>query len=103
MDKMTAYPLLIQFRDVIVGNRFIARVVFDGRALLKDEGNERWVYGVQPNGVAGGSDGDAAGALNAFKMHYQSVLFDIAAEASTFEEFEREVRQFLSQGGDVDA
>jgi hypothetical protein len=53
------------------------------------------MYGVNPGGVAAG--GITAGeAQSEFREAYKSVLFDIAAEAVTFEDFEREVKQFVS-------
>jgi hypothetical protein len=92
---MKTFPLLFQFRDIVAGNGFLARVLVDGRALLtvEDDGDQ-WVYGVQPGSISGGAS-DAATALNEFKTRYQSVLFDIAGEAPTFEDFKREVRAFF--------
>lgn len=93
---MKVFPILFQFRDIIAGNGFLARVLVDGRALLtvEDDGDQ-WVYGVQPGPVSGGAS-DASTALNEFKMRYQSVLFDIAGDAKTFAEFDREVRAFFN-------
>jgi hypothetical protein len=100
---MKTYPLLISFHDNIVGTGFVAHVAVNGRALLTvEEDGDCWVYGVQPGAIAGG-DSDRAAALNEFKTRYQSVLYDIASEAESFEVFEEEVRNFFDQVDTVDA
>ncbi len=97
MSNMKIYPLLIKFRDIIAGNGYVAQVAIDGRALLTvEEDGTNWVHGVQPGGVSGG-DTEPACALNEFKTRYQSVLYDIAIEAATFADFEREVRAFFEE------
>jgi len=94
-EKM--FPILLQFRDVVAGNGFVAHVLMDGRALLvaEDDG-DHWVYGVKPGAVAGGA-ADVSTALTEFQTQYRSVLFAIASEASTFDEFKREVQAFFEQ------
>lgn len=95
MQTMKMFPIVFRFRDLVAGNGFLARVLVDGRALLaKEDDGDHWVYGVQPGGVAGGAS-DAATALNEFKTRYQSVIFDIAGEADTFDAFKREVCSFF--------
>lgn len=92
---MTQYPLLFGFRDLVAGNGFVAGVDLHGRALLVDEGDGFWMYGVDPGGVAAG--GSTPGEAQAeFRAAYRSVLFDIAAEAETFSDFERQVKQFVA-------
>ena len=91
---MTHYPLLFGFKDLIAGNGFFAGVSVAGRALLADEGDGFWMYGVNPGGVAAG--GATAGeAQFEFRRMYKSVLFDIAAEAADFEELKAEIEQFF--------
>jgi len=97
---MKAYPLLFSFRDLIAGKGFVAHVAIDGRALLRVESGEGcWVDGVQPGALADGAAEQAA-ALSAFKDRYQSVLFDIAQAATSYDEFERDVREFFAQSSD---
>lgn len=91
---VTCYPLLFGFRDLIAGNGFFAGVTVAGRALLADEGDGFWMYGVNPGGVAAGG-ATAAEAQAEFRRMYTSVLFDIAAEAASFEELKAEVEQFF--------
>lgn len=93
---MTHYPLLFGFRDLIAGHGFIAGVDLSGRALLADEGDGFWMYGVNPGGIAAGG-GSAGEAQAEFRSRYRSVLFDIAAEARDFAEFERQVTQFVEE------
>lgn len=91
MTTPKAYPLVFTFPEVIVGTGFVARIELHGRALLVNEADgEVWLYGVQPGGFAGGGK-DYAEACREFKKSYLSILFDIAAEASTFEDFRAQV------------
>ena len=82
---MTRYPLLLGFRDLIAGNGFVASVALNGRALLVDEDDGFWMYGVNPGGLAAGGS-TAAEALAEFRKDYRLVLFDIATEAEGFED-----------------
>jgi hypothetical protein len=91
---MTRYPLLFGRRELVEGDGFIAGVAVHGRLLLTDEGSESWVEGINPGGIAarGGSPGEA---LAEFCAEYRVVLFDIAAEARSFEELKAEVERFF--------
>ena len=93
---MPRYPLFFGLRDLVAGNGFVAAVALEGRALLVDEGDGFWMYGVNPGGVAAG--GKTHGEAQAeFRQRYRSVLFDLAAEAASFEEFQRAVAQFCEE------
>jgi hypothetical protein len=93
---MTRYPVLFSFRDLIAGNGFVAGVAVHGRALLIDEGDGFWMYGVNPGGVAaGGQTPNEAQAE--FRKGYRTVLFDAAAEAPDFESFRREIEAFFEE------
>jgi hypothetical protein len=96
VQPMKTYPLVLQLRDLIAGNGFLAHVQVDGRALLVTESDGTWVYGVQPGALAGGA-GDRAAALHDFRERYKSVLYDIAADSDTFEDFRAEVTAFFAQ------
>lgn len=93
---MTRYPILFGFRDLIAGNGFVAGVTVNGRALLVDEGDGYWMYGVNPGGVAAGG-ATATEAQSEFRVAYRSVLFDIAAEAMDFATFRTEVERFFNE------
>lgn len=99
---MKNHPFVFAFRDNIIGNGYVANVSLDGRALMEVNDSvpgipDVWLYGVQPGGVASGGDiGDTA-AFAAFKKSYLGVLYDIAADARTFDEFNVEAIRFLNE------
>jgi hypothetical protein len=93
---MTRYPILFGFRDLIAGNGFVAGVGVNGRALLVDEDNGYWMYGVNPGGLAAGG-ATPAEAQAEFRVIYRSVLFDAAAEAVDFASFKSEVESFFNE------
>ena len=82
--------------DVIVGTGFVAGVIAEGRVLLTEERGEFWMYGVIPGGLVGGGR-ERAAAFREFKINYLSVLFDIAGEAGSYEQFATAVRGFFQQ------
>jgi hypothetical protein len=91
---MNQLPLFFSFAQPVFGNGFVAGVHMNGCALMESEGSEIWISGVAPVGItAGGSDRGSAFA--AFRNAWISVLFDIAAESSTFEDFRRSCASFL--------
>ena len=92
---MTHYPLLFGRHELVEGNGFIARVAVSGRALLTDEDGEFWVEGVNPGGFAA-SGKSPNEALAEFSTAFRAVLFDIASEATSFEELRAEVRKFFA-------
>jgi len=91
---MKHYPLLFGRHELVEGNGFIARVGVAGRALLTDEDGEFWVEGVNPGGFAAGGKSPNE-ALAEFSTAFRAVLFDIASDAKSFEEFKSEVRKFF--------
>jgi hypothetical protein len=93
---MTRYPVLFGFQDLIAGQGFIAGVTVNGRALLVDEGDGYWMYGVNPGGISAGG-ATANEALAEFRVIYRSVLFDAAAEAVDLEGFRIEVQRFFRE------
>jgi hypothetical protein len=96
MDQGTRYPLLFGFHDFVAGNGFVAGITLHGRALLVDEGEGFWMYGVNPGGVAAG--GASLGEAQAeFRSAYRSVLFDIASEAGGFEDLKSQVERFFAE------
>lgn len=91
---MTQYPLLFTYHDAIVGNGFVAAVIVKGRALMEEEGDSVWVYGVNPGGIGCGGGSQREAAAN-FREEYRTVLFDIAADAPDFAAFKVEVEAFF--------
>lgn len=98
--SVTTYPLVFSFRDAIVGNGYVALVVANGRVILSEEaGDSIWMFGVQPGGVAGGGR-ERSEAFREFKKGYLSVLFDIASDAASCEEFEERAKEFFGELND---
>jgi hypothetical protein len=96
-DPMTHYPLLFGGRELVEGNGFIARVNVSGRALLAlEDGGEAWVEGINPGGFAarGTSPNEA---LSEFYSAFRGVLFDIASDARSFQDFSNEVQRFFNE------
>jgi len=91
---MISYPILFGYRDLIGGRGFVAFVQANGRALLTEDAENAWLYGVNPGGIAGGGS-SRDDAVRRFKDSYLSVLYDIAAEAQSFDEFKQEVERFF--------
>ena len=99
---MKLYPLVFSFNDIIAGNGFVAHVVTEGRVLLVEEEDDVWMYGVQPGGVAGG-DPVRRTAYSEFKDNYRAVLFNIAADTTTFEEFKNRTQRFFDEVNEPNA
>ncbi len=96
MDRL---PLLFTFKDLVYGDGFLADIEAQGRALLErgpEEEGEVWITGVQPGGIAEGAE-SALKAYAKFKNTYKAVLFDVALEAKTFNEFRQEVQNFFNE------
>ena len=92
---MGTYPLLFSFRDVVAGRGFWAGVAVEGRAVMVEDEDGAWFYGVEPGGVAGhGATGQEA--HQDFLVGYRSVLADLAEEAEDFPSFEALATEFLS-------
>ena len=92
---MAHYPLLFKFRNLVVGNGFIAGIEARGRALMVEESPENWwMYGVQPGALAEGGE-TWKDAYQAFLNSYTAILVDVAESTSGFEEFKAEVTSFL--------
>jgi hypothetical protein len=93
---MKSYPILFRFREPIMGRGFVAFVAADGRAVLTEDEEGCWFYGVNPGGIAGGGDSRAE-AFREFQTHYLSVVFEIASLAPSFDEFRAETERFFSE------
>ena len=92
---MKRYPLLFTFHDKVSGNGFLADVEARGKALMVDEGDGFWMYGVNPGGLAEGGE-SMPDAYWKFREDYRKVLYDIAHEAATFADFRREVEKVFN-------
>ena len=78
------------------GRGFVGTIETAGRATLVREDDEFMMAGVEPGGMAAsGRDRDAA--FEAFRKTYTEILFDIAADSETFQDFKMAVEQFVHQ------
>ena len=91
---MSDYPIIFGFRDVVQGDGYLAGIAVEGRALLHEgDDGAYWIEGVNPGGFSA-VGGSHAAVLESFRRSYREILFDIAAEAPSFADFEREVQAF---------
>lgn len=91
------YPLFFSFQDVVSGNGFLAGVAVRGRVLMvREDDGAWWLYGVEPGAIA--ASGETPQEVYA-NLHaaFKSVLFDIAAEASTYHQFKEAVERFFNE------
>ncbi len=92
-------PLLFSFKQVVVGNGFIAGVEMNGRALLETDWvggrAEAWITGIEPVGISGGG-GDRGLAFGEFRKSWTLVVFDLAEQARDFQEFKSLCETFLA-------
>jgi hypothetical protein len=92
---MSNFPIIFGLHDIVQGDEFLAAVAVQGRALLHEDEGEVWVEGINPGGfVATGSS--VADALQDFRKAYSAILFDIAVDASSFEDFKDQVESFFN-------
>lgn len=92
------HPIMITLQDTVTGDGFLARITLSGRALMRQEDDGKWwMYGVRPAGIAA-SGNNIDEAFLRFRARYKDILFDIAQENRSFEDFEAEVERFFAEG-----
>ena len=96
MNEKPQYPLMLTLRDAVSGNGFLAGVTLYGRALMVFEDGKWWMYGVRPGAIAE-SGTTPQETFASFRERYKLALFDIAEEASDFEDFKASVESFYTQ------
>ena len=98
---MTRYPIVITYRELIVGNGFVATVESTGRCLMEDfRDNDVWVTGVHPSGFSAGADNQRS-ASEAFQREHRVALLDMAHDAPDFDSFQAMVRDFHAQKSEI--
>ena len=95
MIMTTHYPVLFTFRDVIIGDGYVAHVEASGRFVIEDKGTgeDVWITGVNPGGLAAKGTGQKE-AAEAFRSSYRTVLIDLAEESIDFNTFKSQVEIF---------
>ena len=91
---MKRYPLLFAYKDLIAGQGFLASVAIAGRALICEDEEGCWMYGIQPGGICADGDSQKEAAAG-FRSLYQAALYDMAAEAPAFAAFRQESQRFF--------
>lgn len=88
------YPLLFKFRTSVVGEGWLAGVELSGASVVTKEASGEYIaHGLKPGGVAGvGST--VTEAYLAYKEEVQTVLDDMAEDAS-FDAFREGVLEFF--------
>jgi hypothetical protein len=96
--ELKDHPILITLQDTISGDGFLARVTMSGRTLMRhEEDGKWWMYGVRPAALAeSGCTVDEA--FLRFRQAYTEVLFDIAQDSTSFDQFRTEVERFFNEG-----
>jgi len=94
VTEMNHHPLIFTFRDTISGDGFLAGITLCGRALMLNEDEKWWMYGVRPGAIAE-SGGSVQEAILRFRNRYREVLFDIAGDHHTFDAFKKEAERFF--------
>lgn len=98
---MTRYPIVFTYRELIVGNGFVATVESTGRCLMEDFGDsDVWVSGVHPSGFSAGADNQQS-ASEAFQREHRVALLDMADDAPDFDSFQAMVRDFHAQKSEI--
>jgi hypothetical protein len=85
---------MITLRDAISGDGFLAGITLSGRALMREDDGQWWMYGVRPAGLAA-SGHSVEDAFLRFRNAYKEALFDIAQEHANFDDFKKEVERFF--------
>ena len=101
-DVTVALPFIFTYRDKVIVHGMIAEVVIRGRLLAtleaKEDGSDGdvWIYGVQPGDLSAG--GEHFGEAHAdFRQSFTTVLYDIADDSLSKEDFRTSVESFFSQ------
>jgi hypothetical protein len=91
------HPIIITLQDTVSGDGYLAQITLSGRTLMREDDGKWWMYGVRPAAIAE-SGGTINEAFLRFRQAYKEVLFDIAQESKSFDEFRTEVERFFNEG-----
>ena len=95
--------MIFSYQDLVAGNGFVASIVLRSRVLVvESDDHSFWLYGVQPSICTGDKRGIDA-VLDDFRTKYVHSIYDIAKQASSFDEFRDAVLKFLRQKNDLAA
>ena len=92
-------PLYFQFRIPVYGQGFVADVRIRGRITCMEEYGATCIYGVNPGGLAAGGE-DMNSAYLDFRAGLAGILFDLAKDAETFNQFKEAAKNFVTTTDD---
>lgn len=96
-ETAITYPLIFSFNEMIGAPKFLAGVSGSGRALMvREDGGSWWLYGVEPGGIAGSGDTPQEAHLR-FVETLKGVLADLAADVTSIQDFETQVKTFFCE------
>lgn len=99
LEPGTKLPLVCTYRNSVAGNGFVAKVEMRGRMLaIVDDDGEVWLHAVHPAGWAD-SGRTVAEAHAQFRQSYTAILYDVAEETETFEDFRAAVKKLDVESG----
>jgi hypothetical protein len=93
------YPLVMTYRGTVGNGRFDASVISTGRALVASEPEGFWVFGVDAGSLAA-SASTLPEACAEFHNLFNAILFELAAESATFEDFKAKAEAFFDAAND---
>lgn len=94
-QKLSSYPILFGFGEVVVGRGFVAGVaITHGRILARQEDEGWWLDGVNPGALTAGARSLHEGVAK-FRSIFRGVLSDLAEESEDFNQFEGAVKAFF--------
>src|SRR5260221_3527713 len=89
------FPLMYNYAFPVSGNGFLVHIALRGRLLMEEEGDEVWIYGVNPGGISIFAPTRDA-ALNKFTTRLHEVMNGVAEATTTFGAFKKEVEELFT-------
>lgn len=98
MPASVRYPIYCDYKEMLLGKKFVAGIEVRARVLAEPESDGLWIYGVTPGAIAE-SGVDLHAAIRAFRRRLKLALIDMVNESKDFESFRAQVVTFFN---DVD-
>jgi len=99
---MSDFPVMFTLRDAVSGNGYLAGVTVTGRATMRQEEDGKWwMHGVRPSGISSPGSTPEEAFLR-FRESYKYVLFDLAQDSKTYEDFRSAVEALYLQRNEIE-
>lgn len=93
------FPLVYNYAFPVSGNGFLVHITLRGRILMEQDGDDVWMYGVNPGGFSiFAATFDAA--LETFTARLHEVMNGVAESTQTFAAFKKEVEELFATNED---